>query len=139
MEKKLLNRAISCAFDLPDTVSALQKGLVYNNELEISANVKDFIIRDLSELTESQAKCQEWSNLQQSKITATIFHFIFAPVNTLQKKPDEVTGSLFETIIGVKDDYPTKEIKHGRTSEPHVKKKCRLKENIAFFIKRTAK
>ena len=64
MEKKLLNRAISCAFDLPDTVSALQKGLVYNNELEISANVKDFIIRDLSELTESQAKCQEWSNLQ---------------------------------------------------------------------------
>ena len=44
-------------------------------------------------------------------------------VNTLRKKPAEVTHSLFETIMGITVAPPTKAMKHGIALEPHTKKK----------------
>ena len=58
---------------------------------------------------------------RQSRITASIFHRVYTRVNTLRKKPDEVTDSLFETIMRVNVVPPTKAIKYGRALEPHAK------------------
>ena len=43
-------------------------------------------------------------------------------MNILRKKPDEVTDSLFETIMRVNVAAPAKAIKHGRALEPHAKR-----------------
>ena len=140
IEKKPLNCTNSREFNLPKPVSAVQKELVYNDELSVSANVTEFInllmpiddqIRDFVKFTESQAKCQEWDIHRQGRITASIFHCVCTRVNTLRKKPDEVTDSLFETIMGVNVAPPTKAIKDGRTLEPHVKRK------YVYELKRT--
>ena len=44
-------------------------------------------------------------------------------VNTLRKKPAEVTHSLFETIMEITVAPPTKAMKHGIALKPHTKKK----------------
>ena len=132
IEKKPLSRTNAHEFNLPKSVSAVQKEFVYNNKFSISANVTEFInllmqtddqIRDLAKFTESQAKCQEWDIHRQGRITASVFHRVCTRVNTLRKKPDEVTDYLFETIIWVNGAPPTKAIKHGRALEPYAKRK----------------
>ena len=60
---------------------------------------------------------------RQGRITAPIFYCVCTQVNTLRKKPDEVTDSLFETKMGVNMAPPTKAIKHGGALEPHAKRK----------------
>lgn len=61
---------------------------------------------------------------RQGRIIASIFHRVCTQVNTLRKKPDKVTYSLFETVMGVNVARQSKAIKHGSTAfEPHAKRK----------------
>ena len=68
IEKKPLDGTSACEFNLPKPISAMLKEFVNNGELNISANVTEFInlfmptsdqIRDLTKFTEKQAKCHE--------------------------------------------------------------------------------
>ena len=43
IEKKLLNRTNAREFNLPKLVPAVQKELIYNHELSVSANATEFI------------------------------------------------------------------------------------------------
>ena len=131
IEKKPLNGTNARDFNLHKSVSLVQKEFVYNDELSVFANVTKFInlvmpttddqIRDLAKFTESQAKCQQWGIHRHGRTTASIFHRLCTPVNTLQKKPDEVTDSFFETITEVNVVPTTNVINPGRALEPHAK------------------
>ena len=80
-------------------------------------------IRELAKFTELQAKCQQWGIHRLGRTTASILHLLCTQVNTLRKKPDEVTDSFLETIIEVNVVSTTKVINPGRALEPHAKSK----------------
>lgn len=85
IEKKPLDYIYACEFNLPKPISAVLKEFVNNDELNISANVTEFInllmakddqIRELAKFAESQAKCQEWDIHRLGRITVSIFHCV---------------------------------------------------------------
>ena len=82
IEKKPLDYIYACEFNLPKPISAVLKEFVNNDELNISANVTEFIslfmptsdqIRDLTKFTEKQAKCHEQAYIGRVELLRQFF------------------------------------------------------------------
>ncbi|XP_045161885.2 uncharacterized protein LOC123526703 [Mercenaria mercenaria] len=76
----------------------------------------------LRKITVEQSCCETWKEQRKGRITASVFQRVSSRVDTLRKDSTADPSALVSAVLGRKETYPTKAMKHGLSLENQAKK-----------------